>query len=176
MKLTHFRSAVLLGAASAFILGCGDHSPIGVASQAPTPQNGLIGSLPGPTGLLRCPPLSYDSTTQTIGPDGGTIRVGPHSLVIPAGALTSETVITGVVVSGPVIAVRFEPQGLQFQQAADLTMSYANCDGLGALAPKRIAYTTNAFDILYYLVSVDDLLVRQVTGELHHFSEYAIAW
>jgi len=55
-------------------------------------------------------------------------------------------------------------------------MSYANCDLLGSIAPKQIAYTTDALGILEYLLSADDLLAQRVTGELHHFSEYAIAW
>ena len=177
MKATRLWTGVLLGAAGVLLLGCGDRSPLDVASQAPRPQGGLIGGLLGPGGgLLACQPPPYDSTTQTIGPAGGTIRIGSHSLVIPAGALPSPTAITAVVVSGPVNAVRLEPQGLQFQQAADLTLSYANCDLLGSLAPKRIAYTTEARDILEYLRSADNLFARQVTGELRHFSEYAIAW
>ena len=176
MRATRLWPAILLAAAGALILGCGDPLPLGVDPRAPKPHGDLIGGLPGPTGLLRCQPLPYDSSTQTIGPDGGTIRVGPHSLVIPAGALPFPTVITAVVVSGPVTAVRFEPQGLQFEQTADLTMSYAHCNLFASLAPKRIAYTTDGLDILDYLVSVDDLVAQQVTAELHHFSEYAIAW
>jgi len=176
MRTTRLWHAILLATGGGLILGCGDRSPIGVPSQAPAPQSSLIGGLPGATGFLRCQPLPYDSSTQTIGSDGGTIRVGPHVLVIPAGALQSPTVITAVVVSGPVTAVRFEPQGLQFEQTADLTMSYAHCNMVASFAPKRIAYTTDGLDILDYLVSVDDLVARQVTAELHHFSEYAIAW
>jgi hypothetical protein len=176
MKATRLWTVLLLGTAGAIILGCGDRSPLGVAPRAPRPHGDLIGGLPGPPGLLRCRPLPYDSTTQTIGPDGGTIQVGPHALVIPAGALPSPTVITAVVVSGPTNAVHFEPEGLQFQQSAYLVMSYANCNLLGSLAPKRIAYTTDALDILEYLRSADNLFARQVTGELRHFSEYAIAW
>ena len=176
MRATRLWPAILLAAGGGLILGCGDRSPIGVPSQAPAPQSSLIGGLPGATGLLKCQPLPYDSSTQTIGPDGGTIRVGPHSLVIPAGALLSPTVITAVVVSGPVTAVRFEPQGLQFEQTAELTMSYAHCNLFASFAPKRIAYTTDALGILEYLLSADDLLAQRVTGELHHFSEYAIAW
>ena len=84
--------------------------------------------------------------------------------------------ITAVAASGTVNAVRFQPEGLQFQRTAYLTMSYANCDLLGSLAPKRIAYTTDALGILEYLLSADDLFARHVTGELQHFSEYAIAW
>src|SRR6266513_2058530 len=87
MRATRLWPAILLAAGGGLIPGCGDRSPIGVPSQAPAPQSSLIGGLPGPTGFLRCQPLPYDSSTQTIGPDGGTIRVGPHSLVIPAGEL-----------------------------------------------------------------------------------------
>ncbi len=176
MKSTRLWPALLLGAASAVILGCGDRSPLGVASQAPTPHGNLIGGLLAPTGLLTCGPLPYDSTSQTVGPDGGTIQIGAHQLVIPAGALESPTLITAVTPSGPGNAVRFQPEGLQFEQTAYLTMSYANCNLLGSLAPKRIAYTTDALDILEYLLSADNLFAQQVTGELHHFSEYAIAW
>jgi len=176
MNATRLWPAVLLGAAGAFIFGCGDRSPLGVTSQAPAPRSDLIGGLLAPTGLLTCQPLPYDSTTQSIGPDGGTIRIGSHSLVIPAGALASPTIITAVVASGTVNGVRFEPEGLQFESSAYLTMSYANCDLLGSLAPKRIAYTRDALDILEYLLSADNLFAQQVTGELHHFSEYAIAW
>ncbi len=176
MKTMRLWPAVLLGAASALILGCGDRSPLGVPSQAPTPHSDLIGGSLAPTGLLTCQPLPYDSTTQTIGPEGGTIQIGAHSLVIPAGALASPTTITAVVAFGPVNAVRFQPEGLQFEQPAYLTMSYANCDLLGSLAPKQIAYTNDALDILEYLLSADDVFAQHVTGELHHFSEYAIAW
>ena len=176
MTSTRLWPALLLGAAGALSLGCGDRAPLGVAPEAPTPRGNLIGGLLAPTGLLTCRPLPYDSTTQTVGPDGGTIQIGPHALVIPAGALVSPTLITAVAPPGSVDAVRFQPEGLQFEVAAYLTMSYANCSLLGSLAPKRIAYTTDALGIVEYLLSADNLFARQVTGELHHFSEYAIAW
>src|SRR6266550_2437401 len=100
MKTMHLRPAVLLGAASALMLGCGDRSPLGVPSQAPTPHSALIGGPLAPTGVLTCQPLPYDSATQTIGPEGGTIQIGAYSLVIPAGALAAPTMITAVVASG----------------------------------------------------------------------------
>jgi hypothetical protein len=55
-------------------------------------------------------------------------------------------------------------------------MSYANCNLLGILLPKRIAYTTDQYRILEYLLSLDNLGARQVTGRLKHFSQYAVAW
>ena len=55
-------------------------------------------------------------------------------------------------------------------------MSYANCDALSQLEPKQIAYTTDALAILALLPSVDVLSQQQVTGQLQHFSTYAVAW
>jgi hypothetical protein len=55
-------------------------------------------------------------------------------------------------------------------------MSYANCNLLGLLLPKRIAYTTSGLQILEYLLSFDNLFAKKVTGRVNHFSDYAIAW
>ena len=55
-------------------------------------------------------------------------------------------------------------------------MSYANCNTLGVQLPKQIAYTTDVLVILEYLKSWDDQHAQIVTGEVNHFSEYAIAW
>ena len=72
--------------------------------------------------------------------------------------------------------VEFAPHGLEFDRPASLTMSYANCDVLGSLLPKHIAYVNDRLRILYLLESVDNLLQQRVTGRLDHFSEYALAW
>ncbi|OLC03398.1 MAG: hypothetical protein AUH78_12930 [Gemmatimonadetes bacterium 13_1_40CM_4_69_8] len=176
MKVTRLSLATLFGTATVVVLSCGEPSPVGVAPPVP-PRQALLGtSLLQGGGLLTCSPLAYDSVTATIGPDGGTIRVGPHALAIPAGALGVPTTITAVVPSDTVNAVRFQPEGLQFDRAADLTLSYANCNLLGSLAPKHIVHTTDALQILEYLPTVDDLLTGAVTGQLQHFSDYAIAW
>jgi len=103
--------------------------------------------------------------------------VGPHTLTVPAGALVSPVAITGkLVTGGGVNAVHFEPQGLRFQRSAYLTMSYANCNLLGLLLPKRIAYVSDGLNILTYLLSIDNLLSSKVTGRVNHFSNYAVAW
>ncbi|PYO36115.1 MAG: hypothetical protein DMD71_01275 [Gemmatimonadetes bacterium] len=128
------------------------------------------------TGLLQCTPLPYASTTQVVGPTGGTIQVGPHTLVIPPGALVQNVTITAVAPSATVNSVRFTPQGLHFLAPAALTMSYSNCNLLGKLLPKRIAYTDDNLNILSYLISLDNLLSKKVTGKLDHFSRYAVAW
>lgn len=143
----------------------------------PAPQADLIGSLLRPTGLLQCSALPFDSETRTIGPDGGSISAGPHVLTIPAGALKEPTKITMTAPSGRgVNQVHFEPEGLQFDRSASLTMSYANCSLLGKLLPKRIAYTGEGLRILSYLLSLDNIFAKRVTGKLDHFSDYVVAW
>lgn len=167
--------ALWIAALGCLLLACGETAPLGVPANAPAQPARSDWQLPS-LGLLQCTPLPYDSTTETVGPAGGSIQVGPHVLQIPAGALTDSVAITMVAPPDTVNRVRFQPEGLQFAVPARLTMSYANCSLLGRLLPKRIAYTTDALVILEYLLSFDDFLNQRVTGQLNHFSNYAIAW
>lgn len=166
MKIVSKRATLWLAGLAVAVTSC--REPV----RAPT---ALLGEAL-PSGLLACTPLPYDSVTATVGPEGGTIQVGSHVLEIPAGALAAPVTITAVTPSDTVNQVRFQPEGLQFQHAAALTMSYANCSLLGDWLPHRIAYTTDALQILEYLLSVDNLPSRTVTGRLEHFSTYAVAW
>src|SRR3989442_8304440 len=164
--------ALLLVAA----LACTDRTPTSVPA-VPAPDASLIGSLLAPTGLLKCSDLPYDAETKTIGPSGGTISAGPHWLTIPPGALSAPTSITMTAPTGlGVNAVKFQPEGLRFNTPAALTMSYANCSLFGKLLPKRIAYTDDNLNIISYLLSLDNLLSKNVTGNVNHFSDYVIAW
>ena len=166
---------IILLCGLALASACGDRTPTGPQPAAPSAD--LIGSLLGATGLLKCSNLPYASTTQTIGIAGGILSAGPHKLVIPPGALSQPTTITMTLPTGlGVNAVKFQPEGLRFQVPAVLTMSYANCSLLGKLLPKRIAYTTDSLQILYYLLSLDNLFSKYVTGKVNHFSSYVIAW
>jgi hypothetical protein len=146
-------------------------------SAVPAPDASLIGSLLGPTGLLKCSDLPYASASATIGPDGGIMRAGPHVFVVPPGALSAPVTITMTAPTGlGVNAVEFKPAGLRFNLPAVLTMSYSNCSLLGKLLPKRIAYTDDNLNIISYLLSLDNLLSKNVTGKVNHFSDYVVAW
>ena len=143
----------------------------------PAPEASLIGALLKPSGLLKCSNLPYAQSTATIGPLGGTISAGPHTLVVPPGALLSPTTITMTAPTGlGVNAVKFQPEGLRFVAPAALTMSYSNCSLLGLLLPKQIAYTDDNLNIISYLLSLDNLLSKRVTGKVNHFSDYVVAW
>ncbi|HXL52848.1 MAG TPA: hypothetical protein VN945_06905 [Gemmatimonadales bacterium] len=171
MKALHWLVIALV------VAGCTDRALMSPPGPPTAPQASLIGDLLGATGLLQCSTLPYATATQTIGSAGGTIRVGPHTLTVPAGALSSPVAITGTLVTGRgVNAVHFQPEGLKFARSASLTMSYANCSLLDQLLPKRIAYVSDGLGILSYLLSIDNLFAKRVTGRVDHFSNYAVAW
>jgi hypothetical protein len=172
MKVAQLRRAALVMTAAA-LLGCGE-PPLGPVP--PPPQADLIGSLLQATGLLGCTPMPTVTVTQTVGSAGGVIKIGPHKLSIPAGALDARVTITATAPSDKVNRVRLRPEGLVFQRSAVLTMSYANCNLLGRILPKRVAYTDDALKIVNYVLSLDNLFSKNVTGRLNHFSNYAIAW
>ena len=137
----------------------------------------LLGDLARALGdlhLLSCSPQPYVSVTEDVGPEGGTILVGTHRLVIPAGALTGTHTIRAEQMSARVNSVRFSPEGLSFAVPARLTLSYANCSPL--LLLKRVVYTDELLRILELIPSLDNVLARTVTGEIRHFSRYAVAW
>lgn len=127
-------------------------------------------------GLLACNRQAYARSVATIGPSGGSIRVGKHTLTIPRGALTRSVTITAEAPSDFVASVRFAPEGLEFSRPATLTLDYSSCP-LGRLRLlKRVAYTTERLQILSYLLSRDNLLLMKVSADLEHFSRYAVAW
>jgi hypothetical protein len=126
--------------------------------------------------LLACPGQPEASAEEAIGPEGGTLQIGPHQLVVPPGALDSLVLISAVAPADSVLSVQFAPEGLTFARPARLTLSYANCPLVPSLLPKRIAYTSDVLELLEVLLSSDNLLRKQVSADLDHFSRYAVAW
>jgi hypothetical protein len=76
--------------------------------------------------------------------------------------------------SGKVNSVRFTPEGLTFQRSAAVTLSYANCIDLPIR--KKVVFTDEKLSILQLLRSFDATRSHTVTGEISHFSRYAVAW
>ena len=124
--------------------------------------------------LLNCRPKTPALTTKVVGPAGGTLVMGQHTLTIPAGALDREVEITGEVVRDWTNSVRFTPEGLAFATPAALTLGYRNCDRNDS--PKQVAYTDESLNVLQMLPSSDRAQRWEVRGALDHFSRYAVAW
>jgi hypothetical protein len=135
---------------------------------------GVVGGLLDITGLLTCSEQRYDVTYETIGPKGGTIKVGKHVLEIPRGALSKNVRIKAEQLRGSTNSVRFSPEGLRFAKSARLVLSYSNCSSVKPL--KRIAYTDDLLRILELPLSQDYPIYRYVTGAINHFSRYAVAF
>jgi hypothetical protein len=126
------------------------------------------------TGLLSCSEQSYDVEYESIGPWGGSIRVGNHLLVIPRGALSQRVTIKAEQMPGPTNSVRFSPEGLKFNKSAMLTLSYENCSNIDL--PKAVVYTRENFELIEILLSVDFFRWKKVTAPIDHFSRYAVAY
>jgi len=190
-----------LASAAALVASCRDASPVGVDVRTSALPPGITPSTGGDDGdsgdledgdenedsdsLVTCRPLAYDSVTRTIGTAGGVIEVRGNWLVILPGALSAPVTITAVAPSDTLALVRFQPEGLQFRKTAFLVVKYDNCWVPKRVIP-RIALVTDALDVIEFLAPVDasvgDHLLRKarngryVIGQLHHFSNYAVAW
>jgi hypothetical protein len=183
MRSTRFLPIAFVALLAFTGVSCAESSPTAppTATVSTAPDGELLGLLGlGSTlqrvGLLSCTPMASATASAVIGPLGGTIRVGPHRLDVPAGALDRRVLITATAPTARVNRVEFQPHGLDFARPATLTMSYANCNLLGSLLPKRIAYIDRNLSILELLRSVDDMANRRVSARLEHFSDYAVAW
>lgn len=136
----------------------------------------LTGSLGGLlNGLVACRVRETDYGSARIGRNGGIVRVGPHSLLVPPGALDRDVTISGVAPAGSFVKVEFQPEGLQFARPTALTMSYRSCGLLGTLNYTLVHLEDDNRTVLDILPSVPNLLTRTVTGRVDHFSNYAIA-
>lgn len=128
--------------------------------------------------LVKCTPTGYAYSGMTIGPAGGTIKAGKHTLEIPRGALSRTVFISMKMGADTTNSVQLLPEGLVFNRGkpATLTLNYDNCSLVSSLLPRKIAYTTNNLQILQLLPSLDDKLKKKVSTSLEHFSRYAVAF
>jgi hypothetical protein len=132
----------------------------------------------GPAELIYCKPFDEASRSATIGILGGVIKVGPHSLVIPPGALLSPRTITARIPKNDYShSVLLSPEGLQFKVPALLTLSYSGCDRQTLLRQLKVVYASdNLSRILELLPSINNPLQKATTGTITHFSRYAVAY
>lgn len=181
MKHSRLLLSALLASAT-LVAGCKEGSSTGPAQGFDVLHADRLSDLRnhwGRAGMLGCKNREAVelSTSQTVGRDGGVIRIGAHTLIVPANALSSDVLITARVEDEGVNHVEFQPEGLQFNVPATLIMGYSNCDLLGLNADKRIAYTDNlVLQIYYRLDTSDDRSNKTLTAKLNHFSDYAVAW
>jgi hypothetical protein len=191
MKRSRLFAGLILAAAVVVSASC--------ASDGPSAPNDLL-----QVDIAACAPSLADSISQVIGVGGGTISLGSQTLVVPAGALSSDVSILMQILPDSASSVLLEPQGLTFAagKPAVLTLSFDQClvpsplvaslngnhhnhhnhghhhghSGSPVPADMQVVYTTDALQILELLPSVVDSVSGNVSAELSHFSRYAVAW
>jgi hypothetical protein len=116
-----------------------------------------------------------DSASAVIGPLGGQIKFGPHTLIVPPGALLRSTTITATTPGNGYVDAVFQPEGLHFLLPAQLTLTYAQCSPAPDHRPSITYLQSLLGDILELLPSLDNPSKGQVVAPITHFSVYAIA-
>lgn len=77
-------------------------------------------------GLVACRRGGQPQGTAVIGPDGGTLRVGANSVVVPAGALSERIRMTATVID-TLAVIELEPHGLRFAVPVSLIIDTREC-------------------------------------------------
>jgi hypothetical protein len=126
-------------------------------------------------GLVQCTLREAVRDSAVIGADGGTLIIGQNRLIVPAGALTEPTLITGTVPAENVASIRFEPSGLTFQRPAGLVMDVTGCEVPDPSAVPDVNYLDAAGEIIERINARFAPLWHTIAAPIDHFSQYAIA-
>lgn len=187
MRTPVFRSIAILAALCVSVSSCSDSVTLDQRS-APPARDGL---LTGVTGVLtsvlqRTLPLSRDYTASaTIGSAGGTIRIpeAGFTLTVPAGAVSTPTVIRATALKGSSVAYRLEPHGLVFANdptiTQDLSLTAAVSRLLdtgyqGGYFTDETGLSRGVVQVLETRSSSFDLLRLRMSFTIEHFSGYAV--
>lgn len=137
-------------------------------------SQGLLG------GLLRLVGKVLQLVVKVIGLDGGLLNLGGHSLLVPAGAVTSPTTFSMELLPSEYVMVDLTATrgGVDvgekgFDKPVTITLSY---DKLNVRDPRKLfILRVNENGQHEKLRSVVDTQKRTVSAELDHFSKYAMA-
>ncbi|HWK89551.1 MAG TPA: hypothetical protein VNP72_06130 [Longimicrobium sp.] len=166
--MLNVRVRPLLTLAAAGILiaigGCAEQ-PAGPA----TPQYTKI-ALPAGVSFSRGGTDARD--VETIGPEGGSLSAGGHTLVFPAGAVAEPTQISMTTVPG-FVGVDLQPHGLVFPAGArpQLTLSFrgASVAGFSSFA---VGYFGNTGSLDEVFTGAVSLAGGTISARIPHFSGY----
>jgi hypothetical protein len=121
--------------------------------------------------FVACVVSDQSSGVAQIGPSGGVLYVGPHRLIVPPGALTQTVELSGVVQPGPILAIQFYPEGLQFQKPAGLVLDVSGCGG----PVPDVTYIDEQGGLQEHIRAMYSTWWHTIAAPLDHFSLYAWA-
>ena len=153
------------------------------------PNAALFGLLPV-RGVTRASPLEKDiSVSAVIGSKGGTLSIPDAglTLVVPAGAVNSDTKFEATALAGKLVAYEFEPHGTTFAVPLQFTQDLRKTSLIGSLTGTLMngAYFTDRDKLNQTLgialvkelrPAVVNLLKFRATFPIDHFSGYLISW
>jgi hypothetical protein len=79
---------------------------------------------------LPCPNREEVRAIETIGPEGGTLRLERHHLVVPPGAVRQQVEFSATLLIGDILRLDLRADGREsyaFERPATLRLSYARC-------------------------------------------------
>lgn len=188
MKPIHPLLAVVCAGIALTTSNCGDRTateptgPVPAAVPASLPDGSQRDtnsrSTHRPQNLVQCKPQKTETIAQRIGPEGGTIEIGPYTLTIPPGALPRRVTIVARIRGGDSVnVVEFKPNWLVFEQSASLSISYAKCDvDEDAESALRIAVVDDQQQIVGYLPTTTDPSSQTVIAPVTQIKNYAVAY
>lgn len=172
------------------LAGCARDAAAPVGPAMPDiPDAALLGLLPV-RGVTRAMPLAKDIAVSTvIGSKGGTLTIPEAglTLVVPAGAVSSDVTFTATALAGKLVAYDFEPHGtkfavpLQFNQDLRKTNLLATLtapliDGAYFADNSRLNQASGTAFVSELRSATVNLLQFRASFPIDHFSGYLISW
>jgi len=175
------------------LAGCASDvtAPVEPSAVIPSkPSESLLGLIFPVRGVTRSAALANDiSVSAVIGKSGGklTIPDAGLTLVVPAGAVTTNTAFKVTAVAGKLVAYEFEPHGTTFAVPLQFTQDLKKVSLVGALTGtlmdgayfadrSKLNQTTGLAAVSEVLPAVTNLLQFKVTFPIKHFSGYLVSW
>jgi len=135
---------------------------------------------PNTAGLLVCSVAAPATGSAVIGPNGGSLVVAGHAMVVPKGAVPTPTRFTMDVPASPYIEVTIHPDNEEhysFKRPVVITLSYSRCTDAELPAKPLRAWwidprTKNSLGVM---AGFDDRHDKRVVLFTDHLSGYAVA-
>ena len=120
-------------------------------------------------------PLNVPNATLHIGPEGGVLHLGRHTLTVPAGAVTTDITFRIAWASLTAVAADCTPSGLTFNAPLTLTLCYAGTQYENMANPNLAIFYAQDDGSFERYPSVVDPVAKTVSAPLHHFSRYILS-
>ena len=145
---------------------------------APNPASSLSKDA-GPS-LLQCPTNQTTFTTGLVDALGGSVFLGATGITLPAGALTTPTLLRVTVPASTYMEIDVSAVGFPtflFQQPVTITIDYSRCNRTDIDQKVLHVYHIDPLtkQLLEDMGGIDDKASQQITFTTGHLSGYAVA-